>query len=330
MDVERLSKALAAGSHGERDELMMNTAAYSGLRWGEIIALTIGQVDQGKRVIAVDRKVVEISGRQYSEAPKKRKVRRTIYPRRTPSGYLLAEKLAARAEEARAEQQAGTNPLGLLFPAPMGKVWRASNFNRNVLARAYRTAGWRDEVGKGRWVWHSLRHVFCTTRAHAHARSRAASRAARIAFSARFSSAARAVTSRDTTGSEATGSREFRLLPQHRDVGQAAPAQRERGSQVRDDLARVVDRPRRPREGEQLGETPTLRSRPGSRCPSLLRLLPDRCADGRWEAVGAPEHAAPVPLNSRVFVVGARSPRDITMFASTSLLRDPRRVMVQM
>ena len=73
---------------------MMNTAAYSGLRWGEIIALTVGQIDQDKRVIAVDRKVVEISGHQYSEAPKKRKVRRTIYPVRTPSGYPLAERLA--------------------------------------------------------------------------------------------------------------------------------------------------------------------------------------------------------------------------------------------
>jgi integrase len=99
-DVDRLSKALAAGMHGERDELMMNTAAYSGLRWGEIVALTIGQIDQDKRVIAVDRKVVEISGHLYSEAPEKRKVRRTIYPRRTPWGYLLAEKLAARVEEA--------------------------------------------------------------------------------------------------------------------------------------------------------------------------------------------------------------------------------------
>ena len=162
-DVDRLSKALAAGIHGERDALMMNTAAYSGLRWGEIIALTVGQVDQDKRVMAVDRKVVEISGHQYGEAPKKRKVRRTIYPVRTPSGYPLAERLGARIEEVAAEQEAGVNPLGLLFPSPMGKLWRASNFQRNVLARAYRTAGWRDAHGEGRWVWHSLRHVFCTT-----------------------------------------------------------------------------------------------------------------------------------------------------------------------
>jgi len=40
--VERLGKALAAGRHGEQDQLMANVAAYSGLRWGEIAALTIG------------------------------------------------------------------------------------------------------------------------------------------------------------------------------------------------------------------------------------------------------------------------------------------------
>ena len=39
-DIARLGRALAAGVHGDRDELMANTAAYSGLRWGELIALT--------------------------------------------------------------------------------------------------------------------------------------------------------------------------------------------------------------------------------------------------------------------------------------------------
>ena len=66
-------------------------------------------------------------------------------------------------EQARAEQAAGANPLGLVFPSPTGKHWRSSNFNRNVLQRAYLAAGWRDGDGNGRWTWHSLRHVFCTT-----------------------------------------------------------------------------------------------------------------------------------------------------------------------
>jgi integrase len=162
-DIARLGRALAAGRHGERDELMANVAAYSGLRWGELTTLTIGQVDTGSRVITVDRKVVEVAGHLYVEAPKNRKFRRTIYPRRTPAGYPLSERLAARIEAARAGQDAGTNPLGLIFPSPAGKHWRSSNFQRNVLKRAYLAAGWRDGDGGGRWTWHSLRHVFCTT-----------------------------------------------------------------------------------------------------------------------------------------------------------------------
>ena len=162
-DIGKLGQALAAGRHGERDELMASTAAYSGLRWGELTALTIGQIDTAGRVITVDRKVIEVAGRLYIEAPKNRKSRRTIYPRITPAGYPLAERLAARIEAARAEQDAGTNPLGLIFPSPRGRHWRSSNFNRNVLKRAYLTIGWRDTGGNGRWTWHSLRHVFCTT-----------------------------------------------------------------------------------------------------------------------------------------------------------------------
>jgi site-specific recombinase XerC len=162
-DVERLGQALADGRHGDRDELMAYVAAYSGLRWGEIAALTIDQVDTAARVISVDRKVAEVAGHLHIEAPKNRKRRQTIYPRFAPSGYPLAERLAARIYLARTEQHVGSNSLGLLFPSPHGKLWRSSNFNRNVLKRAYTTAGWRDETGRGEWIWHSLRHVFCTT-----------------------------------------------------------------------------------------------------------------------------------------------------------------------
>jgi integrase len=142
---------------------MALTAAYSGLRWGELAALTIPQADPATRVMTVDRKVIEVAGHLFVEAPKNRKWRRTIYPRVTPAGYPLAERLATRLEEAAAEQAAGTNPLGLVFPSPTGKHWRSSNFRRNVLAAAYHAAGWRDADGNGPWTWHSLRHVFCTT-----------------------------------------------------------------------------------------------------------------------------------------------------------------------
>jgi hypothetical protein len=162
-DVARLGQALARGQRGELDELMANVAAYAGLRQGELFALTTGQIAAGTRVITVDRKLVEVAGHLYVEAPKCRKFRATIYPVRTPDGYPLAGKLAARVEQARAEQQAGTSPLGLIFPSPRFRHWRSSNFDRRVLAPAYQAAGWRDEHGAGSWTWHSLRHVFCTT-----------------------------------------------------------------------------------------------------------------------------------------------------------------------
>jgi integrase len=165
-DVARLGEGLARGRYGDLGELMANTAAYTGLRQGELFALTTDQVAVAARVITVDRKVVEVSGKLFLEAPKGRKRRSNIYPVRTPQGYPLAGQIAARAEQARAEQDAGTNPLGLMFPSPRGRYWRSSNFDRRALAPAYLDAGWRDPGGNDpwtwTWTWHSLRHVFCT------------------------------------------------------------------------------------------------------------------------------------------------------------------------
>jgi hypothetical protein len=102
-DVARLGQALALGQRGELDELMAHVAAYAGLRQGELFALTTGQIAAGTRVITVDRKLVEVAGHLYVEAPKCRKFRATIYPVRTPDGYPLAAKLAARIEQARVD-----------------------------------------------------------------------------------------------------------------------------------------------------------------------------------------------------------------------------------
>ena len=143
-DIRALGQALAAGRRGELDELMANVAAYTGLRWGELAALTIPQIDPAARVITVNRKAAEIAGHLFIEPPKNRKNRKTIYPRQTPAGYPLAGKLATGLDQARAEQDDGRNPGGLLFPSPRYTLWRSSNFNRNVLKTAYRTAGWRD------------------------------------------------------------------------------------------------------------------------------------------------------------------------------------------
>ena len=161
-DVARLGQAVAALRQGLY-ELMVHFAAYTGLRWGELTALTTGQISQASRVVTVDRKVVEVRGHLFVEAPKNRKWRRTIYPRATPGGWPLAEMAAARIKEVRQEQAAGRNPLGLMFPAPAGGYWRSSNFRRRVLKAAYLAAGWRGTSEIRGWTWHSLRHVFCTT-----------------------------------------------------------------------------------------------------------------------------------------------------------------------
>jgi len=160
-DVARLGQAVAALRRGLY-ELMVAFAAYTGLRWGELAALTAAQVSPEARAVAVDRKVIEVRGRLYVEAPKNRKWRQAIYPSLTPHGWPLAERVAARIAAVSAEQDAGTNPLGLMFPAPAGSYWRSSNFRRRVLEDGYLAAGWRAADGAGRWTWHSLRHVFCT------------------------------------------------------------------------------------------------------------------------------------------------------------------------
>jgi hypothetical protein len=49
-DVAKLGQALAASPpRGQLYELMVNLAAYAGLRWGELAALTITQIDQAAR-----------------------------------------------------------------------------------------------------------------------------------------------------------------------------------------------------------------------------------------------------------------------------------------
>ena len=80
-----------------------------------------------------------------------------------------ARRLPARRETRRPHRaghcrvRSRHQPAGADFPSPTGKHWRSSNFQRNVLKRAYLAIGWRDADGNGRWTWHSLRHVFCTT-----------------------------------------------------------------------------------------------------------------------------------------------------------------------
>ena len=63
-------QALAGRRRGDLYELMVNTAAYSGLRQGELFALTADQVIPSSRVIDVDRKVIEVAGTLLTGCPR--------------------------------------------------------------------------------------------------------------------------------------------------------------------------------------------------------------------------------------------------------------------
>lgn len=144
-------------------ELMPYLAAYSGVRLGELLALTADDVALQARTLRVVRKVVEVEGVQLIELPKGGIVRTTIYPAISPTGFQLAEALQRRVTEALRERKAGSNPQALLFPARNGLYLRQSSFWVSVVDPAMREAAWRDEDGNGEWTWHTLRHVFCTT-----------------------------------------------------------------------------------------------------------------------------------------------------------------------
>ncbi len=149
--------ASAAGEHSGVwwRELQVLVVAYSGLRWGEMAALTADRVDPSRRRIVVDRQVVETRHQLCLGPPKSRRRRTTMYPARTPTGAELAPMVERRLAE--------MGPEGLLFPSPRGHWPRRSNYRRNTFNPAATAAGWpRSPEGRWAWSFHSLRHVFAT------------------------------------------------------------------------------------------------------------------------------------------------------------------------
>jgi integrase len=147
--------AAAAGERVWWRELQVLAVAYSGLRWGEMAALTADRVDVARRRILVDRQVVEGRHGLALSPPKNRRRRTTMYPARTPGGAELGALLARRLGE--------LTPDGLVFPSPRGAWARRSNYRRNTFDPAADAAGWpRRPDGRRAWTFHSLRHVFAT------------------------------------------------------------------------------------------------------------------------------------------------------------------------
>ena len=168
-DVANLAWAMAADNRAPWwYELMVYTAAYSGLRIGELEGLEGRDItgshetrDEKPR-IRVERQVNVIAGRPKLMLPKGDKTRTTVYPVRTPPterypmGYPLRDKLRERQDELASQNNR-------MFPAPGEGHWWRSNFYRRKVKPAARRAGWIPEgSSEATWTWHSLRHVFCT------------------------------------------------------------------------------------------------------------------------------------------------------------------------
>ena len=63
------------------------------------------------------------------------KVRTTVVPKKTFTGYPQRAELARRVGEALKEQAAGANPQALLFPAPQGGLQWYTSFESDLLQR---------------------------------------------------------------------------------------------------------------------------------------------------------------------------------------------------
>ncbi len=125
---------------------MVLTAAYVGLRWGELIGLAVENIDLDSNRIRVERQISEVHGQLVFGPPKTKAGIRTVTIPKSLSKIL--------------EPHLKTTPVetsGLAFPGPKGGPLRAPSF-RKVWRRACLRAGFDDGPLDG-LVFHELRHT---------------------------------------------------------------------------------------------------------------------------------------------------------------------------
>jgi integrase len=167
-DVQKLGEAVSQLTGVWWMELMINLAAFSGVRLGEILDLDPSHIDVKNRIIKIEYQLLDDAGNLSRQLPKWDVQRRTVFPEVTPSGYKLAEQLQRRIKEVKSTHkiptlQDGTNRL-LLFPNSNGGWMSGANFSTRTRRPAQELAGWVVDPISGKFIWnfHSLRHVFCS------------------------------------------------------------------------------------------------------------------------------------------------------------------------
>jgi integrase len=132
-----------AAAIGPHDSTLVFTAAYTGLRWGELAGLRRRRINLMRRTVTVVEQLTEVNGTLAFGAPKTAAGKRSV----TISTFLvplLEEQLGTRSEAGRD---------GLVFPAAEGGPMRRSNFRRRTWTPATR------EVGLHGVRFHDLRHT---------------------------------------------------------------------------------------------------------------------------------------------------------------------------
>lgn len=132
-----------AAEVGDRYSAVILFLAYTGLRYGEMAALTCGDVVMLRRRVNVRRSVTEVKGVLTWSTPKNHEQRSVPFP------SFLSEYLA-RAMEGKGRED-------LVFTAPEGGVLRLATFRTRTLNRAVATL---VEAGEfPRVTVHDLRHT---------------------------------------------------------------------------------------------------------------------------------------------------------------------------
>lgn len=120
--------------------LIVETLAYVGLRFGELVALRRSSIDILRRRLIVSESATEIGGTLVFGTPKTHETRTVVMP------TVLAERLAIHLGQ--------VEPEGLVFTSPQGGPLRGSNFRVRVWRPAVVTAGLDLDLTP-----HDLRHT---------------------------------------------------------------------------------------------------------------------------------------------------------------------------
>ncbi|MEX0863503.1 MAG: tyrosine-type recombinase/integrase [Acidimicrobiia bacterium] len=131
---------LLAEAIDERYRVMVLTAAYSGLRFGELCALRVDRLDALRRTIRVEESLAEVRSQFIFKSPKSEASRRTV----SVPGFLVEELALHLARY--------PDSSGLIFTAQGGGPIRRTNFRRRIWLPAVAAS-----VGEP-CTFHDLRH----------------------------------------------------------------------------------------------------------------------------------------------------------------------------